>query len=88
MKKKKELFLKFFLFCCHLKIKIILLKTTYRNITLKFVGRYFTCLLKYFPKNRTILVQKLRGEKSCQNPFSAILKKVPMAIKLEGGGGG
>ena len=31
--RKKELFLKlFFLFCCHLKIKIILLKTTYRNM--------------------------------------------------------
>ena len=31
--RKKELFLKlFFLFCCHLKIKIILLQTTYRNM--------------------------------------------------------
>ena len=46
----------------------------YENIALKFVGRYFTCLLKYFPKNRAILVQKLWGEKSCQNPFSAILR--------------
>ena len=53
----------------------------------------FTWMLQNFPKNRAILVQKLSGEKSCQNPFSAILrlkkkKKVPMAIKLEGGGGG
>ena len=54
----------------------------------------FTWLLQYFPKNRAILVQKLWGEKSCQNPFLAILrqkkiqqKKVPIAIKLEGGGG-
>jgi len=43
-----------------------------------------------FSKKRAILVQKLCGEKSCQNPFSAISrlkkkKKVPMAIKLEGG---
>ena len=52
------------------------------------VCRYFYLL---FLKNRAILVQKLWGEKSCQNLFSAILrlkknlKKVPMAIKLEGG---
>ena len=54
----------------------------------------FTCLLQNFPKNRAILVQRLWGEKSCQNLFLAILrlkkrkkKKVPMAIKREGGGG-
>ena len=54
----------------------------------------FTWLLQYFPKNRAILVQKLWGEKSCQNSFLAILrlkkkltkKKVPMDIKLKGGG--
>ena len=52
--RKKELFLKlFFLFCCHLKMKIILLKTTYRNMGI------FTCLLQYFPKSEAILVQKL-----------------------------
>ena len=38
---------------------------------LKFVGRYFYLDV---PKNRAILVQKLCGEKNCQNPFSAILR--------------
>ena len=48
----------------------------------------FTWLLQYFSKNRAILVQKLWGEKSYQNPFSAkYKKKVPMAIKLEREGG-
>ena len=37
-----------------------------------------------------LLVQKLWGGKSCQNPFLAFLrlKKNPTAIKLGGGGGG
>ena len=34
----------------------------------------FTWLLKYFPKNRAILVQKLLGEKKLSNPFLATLR--------------
>ena len=36
--RKKELFLKLFLFlfCCHLKIKIMLLLTTYRNMDISY----------------------------------------------------
>ena len=46
-------------------------------------------LLQYFPKNKAILVQKFGAEKNCQNPLPAILwlKKNPMTIKPEGGGG-
>ena len=53
----------------------------------------FTCLFQYLPKNRAILVPKLQEEKKLSKTVSAILrlkkhtKKVPMAIKLEGGGG-
>ena len=52
----------------------------------------FTWLLQYFPKNRAILVQKLWGEKKLSKSVFGYLrlkqeKKVPMAIKLEGGGG-
>ena len=89
--KEKITFLKtFILFCCHLKIVVILLKTTYRNmdiITSKFVGRYFYWVVTIFSKNRAILVQKLGEEKNCQNPFLAIFerKKNPTAIKLGGG---
>ena len=32
IKEKRTFFETFFLFCCHLKIKIILLYTTYRNM--------------------------------------------------------
>ena len=49
----------------------------------------FTWLLQYFPKNRTILVQKLWGEKKLSKSvfgYFKTKKKVPMAIKLEGGG--
>ena len=46
---------------------------------LKFVGSILSGLLKYFPKNRAILVQKLGEEKK--------EKKSSMAIKPEGGGG-
>ena len=52
----------------------------------------FTCLLQYFPqKNRAILVQKLWGEKKLSMSvfgYFKTKKKVPMAIKLEGWGGG
>ena len=44
----------------------------------------FTGLLQYFPKNRSILVQKLWEENNCWNPFQPILwlkKKNPTAIK-------
>ena len=34
----------------------------------------FSWFLQYFPKNRAIFGKKLWGEKSCQNPFSAILR--------------
>ena len=54
----------------------------------------FTWLLQYFPKNRAILVQKLWGEKRCQNPFLAILrlkkiqkKKFRWPLSSKGGGG-
>ena len=53
----------------------------------------FTWLLQYFPKNRAILVQKLWGEKKLSKSVFGYFKtkkkekKVPMAIKLEGGGG-
>ena len=49
----------------------------------------FTSLLQYFPK-RAILVQKLWGEQKLSQSFFGYFmnkKKVPMAIKLEGGGG-
>ena len=54
----------------------------------------FTWLLQYFPKNRAILVQKLWGEKKLSKSVFGYFKtkkkfkqkKVPMAIKLEGGG--
>ena len=54
----------------------------------------FTWLLQYFPKNRAILVQKLWGEKKLSEFVFGYFKtkkkiqqkKVPMAIKLEGGG--
>ena len=55
----------------------------YGHITLKFVGRYFYLLVTIYPKNWAILVQNCGEKKSCQNPFSAILrleKKTPMAI--------
>ena len=32
-------------------------------------------LLQYLAKNMALLVQKFREEKSCQNPFSAILRR-------------
>ena len=49
----------------------------------------FTWLLKYFPKNRAILVKKLGEEKNCQNSFPAILwLKNHTAIKPERGRGG
>jgi hypothetical protein len=51
----------------------------------------FTWLLQYFPKNRAVLFQKLWGEKKLSKSvfsyFKKKKKKVPMAIKLEGGGG-
>ena len=53
----------------------------------------FTWMLQNFAKNRAILVQKLCGEKKSKSVFSYFKtkknkKKVPMAIKLEGRGGG
>ena len=64
------------------------------HITLKFVGRYFYLVVTIFPKNRAILVQKLWGEKKLSKSIFGYFKpkkkiqqkKVPMAIKLEGGG--
>ena len=55
----------------------------------------FTFLLQYFPKFRAILVQKLWSEKKLLKSVFGYFKtkkkiqqkKVPMAIKLEGGGG-
>ena len=49
-------------------------------------------LIQRVPKNRAILVQKLWGEKKLSKSVFGYLrlkqeKKVPMAIKLEGGGG-
>ena len=66
--KEKDFFFNFFfLIWWHLKIEIILLYTTYRNMDISpyslSVG-IFTWLLKYFPKNRAILVQKLWEEKN------------------------
>ena len=64
----------------------------YGHITLKFVGRYFYLVVYfpiYFPKNRAILVQKWEEEKKFTKTVSGYLKtkkKVPMAIKSEGGG--
>ena len=61
----------------------------YRNITLKFVGRYLYLLVTIFSKNRDILVQKLWGEKKLSKSVFGYFKtknKVLMAIKLGGGG--
>jgi len=64
----------------------------YGNITLKFVGSYFYLLVSIFSKNRAILVQKLWGEKTLSKSVFGYFKtkkkkkKVPMAIKVEGGG--
>ena len=61
----------------------------YGCIMLKFVGRYFYLVVTIFSKNRSILVQKLWGEKDSDSVFSYFKtkKKVTMAIKLEGEGG-
>ena len=62
----------------------------YGHITLKFVGRYFYLDVIKFSKNRAVLVQKLCGEKKLSKSVFSYFKtkkKVPMAIKLEGGGG-
>ena len=74
-------------FCCHLKIKLFY----FRQLSLS-VG-IFTWLLKYSPKNKAILVQKLWVEKKLSKSVFGYFKtkknskkKVPMAIKLEGGG--
>ena len=56
------------------------------------VGILLVCYI--ISKKKAILVQKLGGEKKCQNPFPAILrlkkevkiKHIPTAIKLGGGG--
>ena len=61
----------------------------YGQITLKFVGRFFTWLLQYFPKNIAILVQKFWGEKKLSKFVFGYFKtkkkkKVPMAIKRGG----
>ena len=71
----------FLLFCCHFKIKINLLSTTYRNMD---ISRYislsvdiFTGFLQYFPRN-------WEKKKICD------FKKNPTAFRLgvgEGGGG-
>ena len=48
-------------------------------------------LLQYFPKNRAILVQKLGADKKLSKSVSGYFmtkKKIPMAIKPEGKGGG
>ena len=45
----------------------------------------FTWLVQYLPENRAILVQKLGEEKKMSKSVFGYLK-VPMAIKLEGGG--
>ena len=81
------------IFICHLKIKTILLYTTYRN---KDISRQslsvgiFTWLLQCFPTNRAILVHKL-DEKNTQGGvgealmanhfFAASLMK--LALKME-----
>ena len=52
-------------FCCHLKINIILLQTTYRNMDLSRLSLsvgILSRLYQYFPKNRAILVNKLGAE--------------------------
>ena len=55
----------------------------YGNITLEFVGRYFYLVVTIFSKFiYAILVPKLWGEKSCQNPFSAILRLKKMLKKF------
>ena len=64
----------------------------YGHITLKLVGRYFYLVVTIFSKkNRAIQVQKLWEEKSCQNPFSAILRlkknKEKFRWTLSSGGG-
>ena len=46
----------------------------YGHITLKFVCRYFTWLLQYFPKIGLLYSKNCVEKKSCQNPFSAILR--------------
>ena len=68
--------------CCHLKIKIILL-----HITLKFVSRYLSGLLQYFPKNRAILVQKLEAEKELTNSVSVYFVTKKRPLSASGGGG-
>ena len=47
----------------------------YGHMTLKFVGRYFYWVVTIFSKkNRAIIViEILKIEKNCQNPFYAIL---------------
>ena len=89
--RKKRTF--FVLFPFKNKNNFTLDNSKYGHITLKFVGRYFY-LLKYFPKNKAILVQKLWGEKKLSKSVFGYFKtnkknstkKIPMAIKLEGGG--
>ena len=48
-------------FCCNLRIKI----TTYRNfdITLKFVGRYFYCVVTILSKKLGYFSPKIGGRK-------------------------
>ena len=62
----------FFLFCCNLKIKNILLYTTYHHIDILRLS----CLW-VFHSLVTIFTKKsgsFREEKICQNPFHAILR--------------
>ena len=77
IKEKRTFFDFFFVFCCHLKIKIILLQTTYRNLEISrkslSVG-IFTWLLQYFPKNRAISVQKRWGEKKLSKSIFSYFK--------------
>ena len=73
-------------------MKDILLKATYQINQYWQRRSLLTDLLQYLAKNRLFLLQKLFGGKSCQRPFSAILrlkkreKKVSTAIELGGGG--
>ena len=65
--RKKELFWELYLlFCCYLKIKDILLKTTYQNINTDNVGKvvfvvFYQVCCNFWQKHMALLVQKLWG---------------------------
>ena len=91
---RKNYFFKFFFFkfCCNFKIKIILYKTTCRNIDISreslSIGILSGFCYNIFQKIGFFCSKNLGQKKNCQNPFPAILwlKKSSMAIKPQGGG--